>query len=149
MRCYFMRRGHIVDVEILSDLSDDEAVAKARLLFSERPTPTDGFEVWDRGRLILRHHPESTAGGGEEMAMPDTVIDTVTVIGSGSFARADGRVAIVLDTKERGVIAFVVNLQNIEKLRRELMAAETDLRQTAKNRLTNDVRGERDVGAAP
>jgi hypothetical protein len=64
--------------------------------------------------------------------MPDSLIHTVTVVGSKSVARADGRVAIVLDTKERGAIAFVVNLQNIEKLRRELAAAEIVLRQQAR-----------------
>jgi hypothetical protein len=63
MRCYFMRSGRIVDVEILSGLSDDEAVAKAKLLFSERPTPTDGFEVWDRARIIFKHQSESDANG--------------------------------------------------------------------------------------
>jgi hypothetical protein len=34
MRCYFTRGGHIVAVEELPDLSDDEAIAKgSRALF--------------------------------------------------------------------------------------------------------------------
>jgi hypothetical protein len=49
---------------------------------------------------------------------------------SKTVARADGRVAIVLDTQERGPIAFEVNLQSIDMLRRELARAETLLRQT-------------------
>ena len=55
--------------------------------------------------------------------MPESLIRTVTVIGSKTVARADGRVAIVLDTKERGPMASEVNLQSIETLRRELALA--------------------------
>ncbi|MFY9969498.1 MAG: hypothetical protein WBQ45_04705 [Roseiarcus sp.] len=51
-----MRRGHIVDVEILTGLSDEEAVAKARLLFSNHQGPIEGFEVWDGTRVVFRHH---------------------------------------------------------------------------------------------
>jgi hypothetical protein len=58
MLCYFMTRGHIVDVEMLGGLSDEEAVAKAKLLFSEHEGPIQGFEVWDRARVVCRHHPD-------------------------------------------------------------------------------------------
>jgi hypothetical protein len=70
VRCYFIRRGHIVDVEILSGLTDAEAVAKARLLFSEHAGPIEGFELWDRARLLLRHHPDlkNSAGKADESA---------------------------------------------------------------------------------
>jgi hypothetical protein len=61
--------------------------------------------------------------------MSENEIHTVTVMRSKAVARADGRVAIVLDTKERGPIAFEVNLQNIAMLRGELALAETILRQ--------------------
>jgi hypothetical protein len=44
MRCYFMRGGHIVSVEELSGLSDDEATAKAHALFAERKELFQGFE---------------------------------------------------------------------------------------------------------
>jgi hypothetical protein len=58
MRCYFMSGGHIFDVEMLGGLSDEEAVAKAMLLFSEHEGPIQGFEVWDRARVVFRHHPD-------------------------------------------------------------------------------------------
>ena len=57
MRCYFLRGGHIEAVEELTGLSDDEAVAKAHILFSERSDLFDGFEVWDRRRVIIRRPP--------------------------------------------------------------------------------------------
>jgi hypothetical protein len=34
MRCCFLRKGHIASVEILTGLSDEEAIAKAHHLFS-------------------------------------------------------------------------------------------------------------------
>lgn len=55
MRCYFLSGGHISAVEILSALSDEDAVAEARLLFSQRNGKFEGFEVWDRARVVLRH----------------------------------------------------------------------------------------------
>jgi hypothetical protein len=60
MRCYFMRDGHIEAVEELPELGDDEAIAKARALFLERKNFYQGFEVWDRARVLLRH-PEPAA----------------------------------------------------------------------------------------
>jgi hypothetical protein len=55
MRCFFLCNGHIAGVETLSGLSDQEAIAKAHLLFSERSTHFDSFELWDRARVLLRH----------------------------------------------------------------------------------------------
>jgi hypothetical protein len=55
MRCYFMRGGHIEAVEELTGLSDEEAIAKAHALFSERKHTFEGFEVWNRTRVLLRH----------------------------------------------------------------------------------------------
>jgi hypothetical protein len=52
------------------------------------------------------------------------------VIGSETVQRADGRAAIVLKTRERGSIAFEVNLENIAVLQRQLAKAETILRQS-------------------
>jgi hypothetical protein len=63
----------------------------------------------------------------------DREIPTLTVIGSRPLARADGRVAILLDTRESGAIAFEVNLQTIEILRGELAKAELLLRQGSGN----------------
>jgi hypothetical protein len=44
MRCFFIRGGHIV-AEELTGLSDEEAIAEAHLLFSERKALFQGFEV--------------------------------------------------------------------------------------------------------
>ena len=55
MRCYFMRAGHIEAIEELPGLADEQAIEKARALFSERKHLFEGFEVWDRTRLLMRH----------------------------------------------------------------------------------------------
>ncbi len=60
MRCFFMFQGHITGVEILIVKSDEEAIARAHVLFSqhlEQPQtlPFDGFEVWDRERYLYRY----------------------------------------------------------------------------------------------
>jgi hypothetical protein len=52
MRCYFMRAGHIVGVELLDGLSDAEACERAHVLFSERKDRVEGFEVWERDRVV-------------------------------------------------------------------------------------------------
>jgi hypothetical protein len=54
---------------------------------------------------------------------------TVTVLGSQALARPDGRVAIGLETRELGAIAFAVDQRSIDELRRDLSAAEQLLRQ--------------------
>jgi hypothetical protein len=53
---------------------------------------------------------------------------TVTVLGSQTLGHPDGRVAIRLVTKELGSIAFEVNHDAIDTLRRELATAELFLR---------------------
>ena len=55
MRCYFMRGRRIEAVEELGGLSDEQAVAKAHALFSERKHKFEGFELWNRTRVIIRH----------------------------------------------------------------------------------------------
>ena len=55
MRCYFLREGHIQAVEELTGLSDEDAVAKAHALYSERESIYEGFEIWDRTRMVIRH----------------------------------------------------------------------------------------------
>ena len=55
MRCYFMRGGRIEAVEELPGLSDEEAIVKARALFSGRKHSFEGFELWNRTRVIIRH----------------------------------------------------------------------------------------------
>ena len=41
-------------VEELTGLSDEEAIAKAHALFSERKHLFEGFELWDRTRVLVR-----------------------------------------------------------------------------------------------
>jgi hypothetical protein len=53
MRCYFIRGGHIVDVDELTGPSDEDAIAKAHALFSEREPLFEGFELWDRTRMLI------------------------------------------------------------------------------------------------
>jgi hypothetical protein len=60
MRCYFMRGGRIGAVEELAGFSDEQALAKAHALFSERKHKFEGFELWNRTRVIVRH-PEPAA----------------------------------------------------------------------------------------
>lgn len=55
MRCYFMRGGHIQSVEELPGLTDAEAVEKAHALFAERKREFEGFEVWDRSRVLIQY----------------------------------------------------------------------------------------------
>ena len=64
MRCYFMRDGHIEAVEELPGLSDEEAIAKAHALFSERKQHFEGFELWDRARA----YPASRARAPNNLA---------------------------------------------------------------------------------
>jgi hypothetical protein len=55
MRCYFMRKGHIVGVEALPGLTDQEAIAKGHELFAaQKNVPLDGFEIWDMARVVIQ-----------------------------------------------------------------------------------------------
>ena len=60
MRCYFMRGGRIEAIEELPGLSDEQAVAKSHALFAERKHKFEGFELWNRTRVIIRY-PEAAA----------------------------------------------------------------------------------------
>ncbi len=55
MRCYFMRAGHIAEVEELTGLSAEEAAKAAHRLFEARRKEFEGFEVWDRTRVVIRY----------------------------------------------------------------------------------------------
>jgi hypothetical protein len=59
MHCFFMRSGRIAGVEELPGLSDEEAVEKSRSLFASRRAQFayDGFEVWERARVVTQHPP--------------------------------------------------------------------------------------------
>jgi hypothetical protein len=62
MRCYFMRGGHIAAVEEIVGLSDEGAVEKSREMFEARKEESqyDGFEVWERSRVIIQYPPALT-----------------------------------------------------------------------------------------
>ena len=64
MRCFFRRGGHIVSVHTLPDLSDEEAIEKSHELYSETLSGLyDGFELWDRARVVTRHEGQKPGGG--------------------------------------------------------------------------------------
>jgi len=55
MRCYLMKNGHIQAVEELPGLWDEEAIEKSRRLFEAKSKGQfDGFEVWDRARVVIK-----------------------------------------------------------------------------------------------
>jgi hypothetical protein len=56
MRCFFMREGRIESVQFLTTQSDADRIAEAKTLFETkgRPNGVDGFEVWDRDRILYR-----------------------------------------------------------------------------------------------
>jgi len=70
MRCYFVRAGHIAGVEMLTGLSDKDAIAKALLLFSERRPHFDEVEVWDQTRFIFRHPDADKKPGVDPRRVP-------------------------------------------------------------------------------
>lgn len=55
-----MRGGHIVGVEALPGLSDQEAIDKGHELFKAREERLDGFEVWDMARVLVQWPPPTT-----------------------------------------------------------------------------------------
>jgi hypothetical protein len=57
MRCYFLKDGHIVAVELLETISDAARIAESLELFGTmgKLRGSDGFEVWDRRRFIYRY----------------------------------------------------------------------------------------------
>ena len=58
MRCYFMRRGHIVGYAPLHDGPDQDMIKEAKARFREADKGRyDGFEVWRRDRCLYRSTP--------------------------------------------------------------------------------------------
>ena len=56
MRCYFMRGGHIQNVEMLQDGPDADLIEQAKRLFHEHNAEKryDGFEIWSGKRFVYR-----------------------------------------------------------------------------------------------
>jgi hypothetical protein len=54
-----MKGGHIAGVEAdaLQDLSDQQAINKARELFAARKDEFDGFKVWQGARMVIQEPP--------------------------------------------------------------------------------------------
>lgn len=66
MRCYFIRRDHIVRVAVVSETADADAIAMAQTLFDEQIRTSsliefDGFELWDGARMVCEHWHNSMA----------------------------------------------------------------------------------------
>ena len=54
-----MRGGHIVGVELLIAESDSHAIELSKSFFDARAEQNlDGFEIWDKARVVHRHPPE-------------------------------------------------------------------------------------------
>ena len=56
MRCYFLKDGHIANVELLQMADDQDLIAQSEKLYEARSKPrgAEGFEVWDGGRFVYR-----------------------------------------------------------------------------------------------
>lgn len=57
MRCYFMRDGRIVNVELIEAARDDAeaieyGVRRFRMRVDEAHERIDGFEIWERARFV-------------------------------------------------------------------------------------------------
>ena len=62
MRCYFIRQGHIVSVEAIPGLSDEETIKRAWELFEatrKAKLNYDGFEVWHMSRVVFQYPPRA------------------------------------------------------------------------------------------
>lgn len=77
MRCYFMRNGHIAAVEVLEEGSDDKAAIKqgSALFVARLRQGFEGFEIWDRERVVFRYPEEDgltgpTSGNGKPSRVP-------------------------------------------------------------------------------
>lgn len=55
MRCYFLHKGRIEAVEVLTVTSDGDAIKQAEQLFRQRAGRFGAFEVWDQARFVYRY----------------------------------------------------------------------------------------------
>ena len=68
MRCYLMRNGHIVAVEVLEGITDDAAAIRMGSenfldRVRDRADYFDGFEIWERDRMVFRYPDDENAAG--------------------------------------------------------------------------------------
>lgn len=56
MRCYLLKGGHIVAVEMLEDSDDATCLKQAEELFALKGghLEAEGYEVWDGRRFVFR-----------------------------------------------------------------------------------------------
>lgn len=62
MRCYFFSLGHINGFVDLTAQSDRDAIAEAQAAFTQWRKHLDGFEVWDRARMVFQFRVAARAG---------------------------------------------------------------------------------------
>jgi hypothetical protein len=68
-----MKGGHIVNVEMLTDLSDQEAIEKSHDLYAAtRRGQYDGFELWDRARVVIRHEGQKPPVSSQDPTKTET-----------------------------------------------------------------------------
>ena len=60
-----LRGGRIAAVELLDAKSDEEAVEQWRMIFEQRKSKFEGFEVWDYARKVA-HDPPREADAESE-----------------------------------------------------------------------------------
>ena len=75
MRCYFLRNGHIAGVVILEGITKDHAAIRTgSALFLDRVHERfEGFEIWDRERLVFRYPEDDNASGpGSDNGRPSS-----------------------------------------------------------------------------
>jgi hypothetical protein len=76
MRCYFMRKGRIVDAEYLQPGSDENLIEQGKALFLNRPDELiDGFEVWHEARRLHIHPAVETVQRPADSATSEQNID--------------------------------------------------------------------------
>lgn len=60
MRCYLLRKGHIVSVEFLAAGPDSFLIEQGERIFAAKSgVNIEGFEIWDGARLIYAYPEEA------------------------------------------------------------------------------------------
>lgn len=59
MRCYMMKNGHIIAVELLIPAPDEALIEQGKAHFRRLADHSfDGFEIWDGARRVHVYPPE-------------------------------------------------------------------------------------------
>lgn len=62
-RCYCLKNGRIVGVDVLNAANDDEAIALGNDAFKQRNGRCEGIEVWQGSRFVYRTGPGASERG--------------------------------------------------------------------------------------